>query len=157
MKLHRILIANRGEIALRVIRTCRKLGIETVLAVSDADLDSVPARLADIAIRVGPPPAATAIPCRTDNGRGEGRCRCHPSRISSENARWHGLPECGDHLHRPRRNALQVSETSCRRAIMRLPRLPVVPVPADDAEAALALRAKSDFCVIKAVAEAAAV
>ena len=57
MKIHRILIANRGEIALRVIRTCRSLGIETVLAASDADLDSVPARLADKAIRIGPSPA----------------------------------------------------------------------------------------------------
>ena len=55
----RVLIANRGEIAARVIRTCRRLGIETVLAVSDADAGSRPARLADATIRVGPA-AATA-------------------------------------------------------------------------------------------------
>ena len=42
----RILIANRGEIAVRIIRTCRALGIETVLAASQADLDSLPARQA---------------------------------------------------------------------------------------------------------------
>ena len=41
--IRRVLIANRGEIAVRVIRTCRKLNIETVLAASTADLDSVPA------------------------------------------------------------------------------------------------------------------
>ena len=39
----RVLVANRGEIAARVIRTCRRLGIETVLTVSDADAGSVPA------------------------------------------------------------------------------------------------------------------
>ena len=52
--IRRILIANRGEIAVRIIRTCRDLGIEAVLAASDADLDSVPARLADRVVRIGP-------------------------------------------------------------------------------------------------------
>jgi len=52
--IRRVLIANRGEIAVRVIRTCRRLGIETVLAVSDADADAVPARMADRTIRIGP-------------------------------------------------------------------------------------------------------
>jgi acetyl-CoA carboxylase biotin carboxylase subunit len=51
--LRRMLIANRGEIAVRVIRTCRRLGIETVLTVADADADSVPARLADKTIAIG--------------------------------------------------------------------------------------------------------
>jgi acetyl-CoA carboxylase, biotin carboxylase subunit len=58
MRIHRLLIANRGEIAARVIRTCRRLGIESVLAASDADLDSLPARLADRVVRLGPAPAA---------------------------------------------------------------------------------------------------
>jgi len=52
----RVLIANRGEIAGRVIRTCRRLGIETVLTVSDADVASLPARAADKVIRIGPAP-----------------------------------------------------------------------------------------------------
>jgi acetyl-CoA carboxylase, biotin carboxylase subunit len=55
MRLRRILIANRGEIAARIIRTCNELGIETVLAASEADLDSVPARLADRTICIGAP------------------------------------------------------------------------------------------------------
>ena len=62
MTLRRILIANRGEIAVRILRTCRRLGIETVLAVSDADAGSLPAQLADAAIRIGPAePAASYL------------------------------------------------------------------------------------------------
>ena len=57
MTIHRLLIANRGEIAARIIRTCEALGIETVLAASEADLDSIPARLATTVICIGPPPS----------------------------------------------------------------------------------------------------
>ncbi len=56
----RVLVANRGEIAARVIRTCRRLGIEAVLTVSDADAGSLPARLADATIRIGPAAAAAS-------------------------------------------------------------------------------------------------
>jgi acetyl-CoA carboxylase, biotin carboxylase subunit len=60
--LRRILVANRGEIAVRILRTCRALGIETVLAVSDADRDALPARLAGSAVRIGPAqPAASYL------------------------------------------------------------------------------------------------
>ena len=54
MKISRVLIANRGEIAVRIIRACRALGIETVLAVSEADRDSLPARLAVRSVCIGP-------------------------------------------------------------------------------------------------------
>ena len=56
--LRRILIANRGEIAARIVATCQHLGIETVLAASEADLDSLPARLADRTVCLGPAAAA---------------------------------------------------------------------------------------------------
>src|SRR5437016_961446 len=51
---HKILIANRGEIALRIVRTCRELGIRSVVAHSQADAQSLPVRLADESICVGP-------------------------------------------------------------------------------------------------------
>ena len=50
----RVLIANRGEIALRILRACRTLGIEAVVAYSEADRESLPAMLADEAICIGP-------------------------------------------------------------------------------------------------------
>ncbi len=53
--LHKILIANRGEIALRILRACRELGIRSVVAHSTADADSLPVKLADESICIGPP------------------------------------------------------------------------------------------------------
>jgi propionyl-CoA carboxylase alpha chain len=54
----RILIANRGEIACRIIKSARRMGIETVAVYSDADRDALHVEMADTAIAIGPPPAA---------------------------------------------------------------------------------------------------
>lgn len=54
---NKILIANRGEIALRIIRACREMGIKTVIVYSAADRDSLPVRLADQAVCIGPAPS----------------------------------------------------------------------------------------------------
>jgi propionyl-CoA carboxylase alpha chain len=54
----RILVANRGEIACRIIKTARKMGIETVAVYSDADKDALHVEMADTAVAIGPPPAA---------------------------------------------------------------------------------------------------
>ena len=54
MRRKRVLIANRGEIAVRIIKACEENDIETVLVVSEADMDSLPAKLADKVVCIGP-------------------------------------------------------------------------------------------------------
>jgi acetyl-CoA carboxylase biotin carboxylase subunit len=80
MEISRILIANRGEIAVRIIRTCRVLGIETILAASEADKDSTGARLADKTLVIGGPTVSTYlnIPVLIKAAKGTGAEAIHP-------------------------------------------------------------------------------
>ena len=55
---HKLLIANRGEIACRIIKTCRKMGIPTVAVYSDADTNSLFVQMADEAVNIGPAPSS---------------------------------------------------------------------------------------------------
>jgi acetyl-CoA carboxylase biotin carboxylase subunit len=55
MTISRVLLANRGEIAVRIIKACRALGIESVVAVSEADRESLPSKVADRVVCIGPP------------------------------------------------------------------------------------------------------
>ncbi len=57
---NKILIANRGEIALRIIRACREMGIRSVIGYSQADADSLPVKLADEAVCIGPAPSTSS-------------------------------------------------------------------------------------------------
>jgi acetyl-CoA carboxylase biotin carboxylase subunit len=59
-KLSKLLIANRGEVAVRIIRTCREMGIQTVVVYSDADADSRAVNLADEAVHIGAAPPASS-------------------------------------------------------------------------------------------------
>jgi acetyl/propionyl-CoA carboxylase alpha subunit len=77
----RVLIANRGEIAVRIIRACRDLGIETVAVYSDADAAAAHVRLADAAVRLGPPPPTESylrIDAVIDAARATGAEAIHP-------------------------------------------------------------------------------
>src|ERR1700733_11031495 len=79
--IHKVLVANRGEIALRVMRTCRAMGIATVAVHSDADADAPFVRFADEAIRIGQPPARESylvIPALLDAARQTGADAIHP-------------------------------------------------------------------------------
>ena len=90
----RILIANRGEIACRIIKTARRMGIETVAVYSDADRDALHVEMADEAVHIGPPPAAESYlvidkivdACKAD------RCRGRSSGLRLP-VRARGLPE----------------------------------------------------------------
>lgn len=79
--IHTLLIANRGEIALRIIRTARRLGLRTVAVYSDADAGAPHTRAADVAVRIGPTPAAESylsIPALLAAAKETGADAVHP-------------------------------------------------------------------------------
>ena len=79
--MHKVLVANRGEIALRVIRACRELGLETVAVYSTADQDALHVRRADEAVCIGPPHAREsylATPAILQAARQTGADAVHP-------------------------------------------------------------------------------
>src|ERR1700691_329707 len=88
----KILIANRGEIALRVLRACKELGIATVAVHSTADEDAMHVRLADESVCIGPPPAKESylnIPALLAACEITGADAVHPGYgFLSENARF---------------------------------------------------------------------
>jgi acetyl-CoA carboxylase biotin carboxylase subunit len=81
MDITRLLVANRGEIAIRIIRACREMGIESVAIYSDADAEARHVRAADIAVRVGPAQASESylnIPAVIEAARAAGANAVHP-------------------------------------------------------------------------------
>ena len=108
----KILIANRGEIACRVIRTAKKLGIATVAVYSDADREALHVKMADEAVRIGPPPAAQSylvIDALIEAIRQTGADAVHPGYgFLSENAHFaEALKAIGVTFIGPPPNAIQ--------------------------------------------------
>ncbi len=146
----RLLVANRGEIALRVMRACDELGIDTVAVYSDADADTLHVRQAGRAVRLGPAPPAEsylAIPRIIDAARSAGADAVHPGYgFLAENPSFAAACEdAGLTFVGPSSTvmALMGSKIEARRA-MRDAGLPVVPgeTPGDQSVEALAAAAQ---------------
>src|SRR5436305_9767224 len=129
----KILIANRGEIALRVLRACKELGIATVAVHSTADADAMHVRLADESVCIGPPPAKDSylnVPALLTACEITGADAVHPGYgFLSENARFAEiLEDHGVHFIGPRAEHIRLmgDKIEAKRTAKRLG-IPVVP------------------------------
>src|ERR1700709_328963 len=142
----KILIANRGEIALRVLRACKELGISTVAVHSTADADAMHVRLADESVCIGPPPSKDSylnVPALLTACEITGADAVHPGYgFLSENARFAEiLNDHGVHFIGPKPEHIRImgDKIEGKRTAKRLG-IPVVPGSeggiTDDAEGA---------------------
>ncbi len=143
--IRRVLVANRGEIALRVIRACRVAGLESVAVYSDADAAAPHVLAADRAARIGPPPAAESylnVAALLDAARAHGADAVHPGYgFLSERAHFaRAVEDAGLVFIGPPADAIERlgSKTGARR-LMEAAGVPVVPgeTSADQSDAAL--------------------
>lgn len=129
----RVLVANRGEIALRVIRACRDLGIETAVVFSEADRGAPYLALADQAICIGPPPSADSylnMPRIIAAAEIAGADAIHPGfGFLSENSRFaHAVRESGFEFIGPSEAAMEaVGNKDKAKQIARKAKVPTVP------------------------------
>jgi len=157
-----LLVANRGEIALRVMRTAREMGIQTVAVYSDADATAPHVRFADLAYRVGPAPSAQSY-LRMDEilrvAKESGADAIHPGYgFLSENAEFARL--CAEHgilFVGPDAHAIQVmgDKLSAKQAVkpFGVPLVPGTDTPIDDVQEAKRLAQSIGFPIlIKAAA-----
>jgi acetyl-CoA carboxylase biotin carboxylase subunit len=158
----KILIANRGEIALRVLRACKELGIATVAVHSTADADAMHVRLADESVCIGPPPSKDSylnVPALLAACEITGADAVHPGYgFLSENARFAEiLGEHGVHFIGPRPEHIRLmgDKIEAKRTAKRLG-IPVVPGSdggvGSDADAAEIARAIGFPVLVKASA-----
>ncbi len=158
----KVLIANRGEIALRIHRACREMGIQTVAVHSTADSDAMHVRLADESVCIGPPPARDSylnIPAILSAATIAGVDAIHPGYgFLSENARFaeaveaHGFTFIGP---TPQHISMMGDKIVAKQTAkeLGLPLVPGSPGPVDSVEEIVALGTKIGWPVlIKAVA-----
>ena len=155
--IRKVLIANRGEIALRVLRACRELGIPAVVAYSEADRESLPVRLADEAICIGPAPAERSynhIPAIISAAVVTGCDALHPGYgFLAENALLAEIcEECGITFIGPRPQTLRaLGDKAEARRLMQRAGLPIVPgseTPVRDASEARRIARKLGYPVL---------
>lgn len=131
--LEKVLIANRGEIAVRIVRACRELGIRSVVAYSEADRDSLAVRLADEAVCIGPPPPAKSYlhaPSLLSAALITGCDAVHPGYgFLSENPYFaEVIKQCGLTFVGPEPEAIAImGDKAAARTAMRAAGLPVMP------------------------------
>ena len=153
----KVLIANRGEIALRVIRACRELGIETVAVYSEADRESLHVRFADDDVCIGPAPARDSylrIPRLIAAAEITGADAIHPGYgFLAENAEFaetcaaSGITFIGPTPHQIR----TMGDKAAARAAMIANNVPVVPGspgPVEDVDEAQAIAQAMGYPVI---------
>jgi acetyl-CoA carboxylase, biotin carboxylase subunit len=153
----KVLIANRGEIALRVIRACRELGIETVAVYSDADRESLHVRFADDDVCIGPPPARDSylkIPRLIAAAEITGADAIHPGYgFLAENAEFAETCAASNITFiGPTAEQIRVmgDKAAARRAMSEVgvPIIPGSPGPVEDPDAALEFAGSIGFPVI---------
>jgi acetyl-CoA carboxylase biotin carboxylase subunit len=153
----KLLIANRGEIARRVIRTCRRLGIGTVAVYSDADANALHVQEADEAVRIGPPPVAQSylqIEAIIAAARATGADAVHPGYgLLSENAAFAAAcRDAGLVFVGPTPEAISAMGSKMRaRQVVRQAGVPVVPGsdgPVPDAQTACRLAEEIGYPVM---------
>ncbi len=133
----RVLIANRGEIAVRVIRACRDLGISPVAVYSDADREALHVRMADAAVRLGPAPAAESYLLADrvlEAAKATGADAVHPGYgFLSENSSFaKACADAGITFVGPSIHAIeQMGDKTAARATMAAAGVPVIPGTAD--------------------------
>jgi len=154
---NKILIANRGEIALRVIRACRELGVQTVAVYSEADRESLHVRFADDDVCIGPPPARESylrIPRLIAAAEITGADAIHPGYgFLAENAEFAETCAASNIAFiGPTAEQIRVmgDKAAARKAMadVNVPIIPGTPGPVEDVDEALALAKEIGFPVI---------